>query len=148
MKDIPILYTNGVPTVTAVGNTFERQGVAFKHVYPNIGDMPSIQYMFGFNASSNIFGRGVIQTGAPAVIQVEGDGPCMVTGNTYWRIDTGGNPNEGKLLTYTYTTNHALMLTNNLVNGPQTSSTYYAVNGVDGATGANLVIANNLVTSQ
>ena len=105
----------------------------------------NIQETIGCNISSNIFGRGLVAAnGAEFVIKVRGDGPCVVTNNTYWRVQNGGVPNEGPLLEYDYTNRGALMFTGNVINGPQTNISYYTVNNVNGATGPNIKVDNLL----
>jgi len=142
LQTIPYVETNKVAKMSASSNSFSRTGTAFAHTFPTSIET-GVQLLYSFIVNGNAFGRGLISTSADPLITCVGDGPCTVTSNTYWRADrTSGVANEGKTLTYNYTTTGALIFTNNIINGPQTSTTYYAVNGVDAATGANIIVSN------
>ena len=145
LKEVPYISTINVARLTANGNTFGRHATAFSHEYPNETEI-DIQETLGCNISNNIFGRGLTDSGgAKSVIKVSGDGPCLVTGNTYWRVKDDGYPWEGRLVEYNYTNSGALILTNNCINGHRTSSNYYSVNGVDGETGAGIKVDDIVV---
>jgi hypothetical protein len=154
-RDIPLVRAKNVQNFNACGNTFSRQTTAFDMSYPKDGVMnDKYQNMKSCIINNNSFGQGVSATGGgEPCCRVSGNGPCMISNNSWFRVNrAAGNPNEGALIEYTFTVTGGnipifagLIATGNIMSLPQTVDSWYRVNGAQGAKQPYICTANNIL---
>ena len=147
LSAIPYVEANNCLNFIANGNSFDRHGTAFDHSYPPSGVLSTIpQLTLSSIITSNSFGGAVDTSGTTPACRVTGDGPCIVSNNSWYRVDRSTGPfNEGPLISYNYTTNGTLMVVGNVMSIPQTFQSFVQVNGTPSPVAQNICLDDNII---
>lgn len=154
-RSVPYVQANKVLNFIGNANSFIKQTTAFHHTYPpNSVKDSKYQSTQSSIVTNNAFGQGSVATdGGEACVRVDGNGPCLVSNNSWFRVNRlAGQPNEGPLIEYNFSVNGdyiplfcGLMATGNIMQIPQTFQSWYRVNGVQGSRQAYICTDNNLI---
>jgi hypothetical protein len=139
--DRPAVLITQTSSVNATGNTFANQQACLKYTSPTSDS--------GVSVAQLIFASNTVHSPASfddTIVTTDGQLGAIVSGNIRYRLAIGAPFVDSRLLIATNAgANSKFVLMGNLLHQTNYStSNYYQIDGVDVATGANILASNNV----
>jgi hypothetical protein len=140
----PFLSTQDTKWISVCGNTWQEPNICVQATMNTGGTGRSSirQVMF----SNNILGAGSSGGFGQSVVTVDGDCGVTINGNSRYFGDLSNTNSDNRILKWTNapTDPYLTMMGNTFRSTPSTPNNYYLINGAGAATGAHILINDNI----